>query len=36
MSETESRMRSADPFRTRWEEAARVIEGLEEEGSVGA
>ena len=35
MSETEARMRSADPFRTRWEEAARVIEGLKEEGSAG-
>ena len=31
-TDTESRMRSADPFWTRWEEAASVIVGLEEEG----
>ena len=34
-SETESRMRSADPFRTRWDEAASVIVGLESEGREG-
>ena len=34
-SETESRMRSADPFRTRWDEAAAVIVGLESEGQEG-
>ena len=29
-SETEARMRSADPFRANWEEAAKVIESLED------
>jgi len=31
-AEAESRMRSADPFRSRWEDAARVIHSLETEG----
>ena len=34
-TETESRMCSADPFRTRWDEAAAVIVGLESEGQEG-
>lgn len=35
MSQAKSRMRSADPFRTRWEEAMCVIDSLEERGRVG-
>ncbi len=31
-TEAETRMRSADPFRSRWEEAGRVIEALTAEG----
>ena len=31
-SDTESRMRTADPFRTRWEETAAVIRSLEQGG----
>ena len=32
MSDTESRMRTAEPFRTRWADAATVIESMEPEG----
>ena len=31
-SEAETRMRSADPFRSRWEEAASVLQALTAEG----
>ena len=31
-TDAESRMRSADPFRSRWEEAASVLQALTAEG----